>query len=368
MTALTQLARAQEIRRAAALLADGGLLVVHGPWPTEAVAVARAAVEHPAARRRVARVIVGECSSDAELANAFIRAAGQALIGEPALAWLPVEQLSPEHSRIALDLRRALRIHGAVEDHGADGDLPLMSVIGAVVPLIADAGAVLVVESADELLTGPRGRFADAGESLWTLRSTAQRLPELVIVLTGGPNAAALIEDDRQAFLGWGRTLYLDRVPEDRLAEAVVHAFNRSLDLRTATEIAALAEGAPWVAELVAQRILGDEIRTTATDSASPALPPLGPAQVWSALVAQLAPTLELTLRAIAEAHRTAHAVAKALAWDDPPYSVGSPSDVNRALRALHRTAHVERAGKRAWRLCDPLLAEWIRQTTLPAR
>jgi hypothetical protein len=237
----------------------------------------------------------------------------------------------------------------------------MVTTAAAVIPLLSATGAVLLVEGADELLTARR--FSDGGSLLWAMRSIAQHDSKLKIVLTGGPAAGVLTEGEDQAFLGWGRSLYLDRVPSTRLAAALARTVGARRSLGVVAEIAELAEGAPWVAEAVTERLALLEMghgRTKGDGVAQSA----GPRDAWRSVVDASAVGLAATMRSAGELHRSAHAVCTALAYARPPYSVGRPSDVSRALHALHRQALVERASARSWRLCDPLLAQWLRQSS----
>jgi hypothetical protein len=115
-------------------------------------------------------------------------------------------------------------------------------------------------------------------------------------------------------------------------------------------EIAELAVGAPWVAQLLVERLRSARIDIRGVRGA------------WDDIVALASPGMRTLLRTVSELHRAAHAVCGALAFGDPPYSAGTPSDVNRALRALERNAIVQSPSPRRWELCDPIFAEWLRR------
>lgn len=365
MTMLQSALREQEVRRAASWIADGDFLVIHGPWPTEAAAVASAALA--STDIPVAWVAVGACADDADLARAFVRAVAGALVGEPRLLDLPTEQLKPDQARAAQRLRRALV---ARADAGADDDpaeptpAPVAATVGAVLPLIAAQRAVLVLEDADALVAARR--FSQGNAVLWAIRSVAQRGARLGIVLTGGPSADALSDDPEQAFLGWGRSIYLERPSHDRMVRALEDLFGERFPGRVLDEVAMASEGAPWAAEAIVERLYASLALRESGDYGFEWR--LGARPAWHALVEASAESLDATSRLVGELHRAAYAVCQALAWDRPPYSVASASDVNRAINALHAKAIIERAGPRSWRLCNPLFAEWLRVTTASLR
>ncbi|HEV7493181.1 hypothetical protein [Baekduia sp.] len=364
MTDLASVARKSEIERVASLIAAGELLLVHGPWPTEAAAVARGAL----GSRQVAHVRVAACGDDAALARAFVSAAAEALGGDARLLAASADTLSPAQLRIVLRLRRELAIDDdkspAATKGSNDPGAALVATTRSVVTLLGSVGATLLVEGADELPAAKR--FPDGGAVLWAIRSVAQQIPTLSIVFTGGPDAGELVEDERQAFLGWGRSIDLKRVAPERLSESISQTVGDRLSHDAVADVAAAADGAPWLAQELVDRMLAP---SPAGPSQGQALASLRSAtQALRELAWSTGPEFAVLLRVVGELHRSSHAVCSALAWDDPPYGVGGPSDVNRALRVLHRNAVVERAGARRWRLCDPLFAEWLRQNSARLR
>ena len=223
---------------------------------------------------------------------------------------------------------------------------------------------MLLLEDADALITARR--FSEGDAVLWAIRSVAQHARRIGLVLTGGPSADVLIEDRGQAFLGWGRSIYLGRPSHDRMVRALEELFGERFPAAVLDEVAIISEGAPWAAEAIVERLYASMALRESGDYGLAW--PLGARHAWHALVEASAESLDATSRLVGELHRAAYPVCRALAWGRPPYSVARPSDVSRAINALHSRAIVERAGSRSWRLCNPLFGEWLRVTTTSLR
>jgi hypothetical protein len=348
--ALAREARAGEIARANVLLQPGSLLLIYGPWPQDASSVA-AAVLRSNPDRRIARIDLDACSNDADLKSALIRASGAVLSDEPLPRSTVDSASSPSQSRTLIQLRRAFGRELDDIEHGGDatGGARPSEIVGAAVQLIDSVGATLAIDSADELVSNRRGRFTEVRAFLWALRAAAQRAFQTPIVLSGGPRAGALVEKEDEAFLGWGASLQLGRIPRETLAAAVSEHLKAPTPVEVADEIARLSGGAPWVAELIIDRLSGARYDHAAVRRA------------WDGVIRDAAPSIRVTLRLVSDLHRSAHAVCKALAQDQAPYAAGTPSDVNRALTALHHSAVAYQPSSRAWELCDPILAAWLR-------
>jgi hypothetical protein len=170
------------------------------------------------------------------------------------------------------------------------------------------------------------------------------------LVLVGGPAAVELISARDAAFRGWGRPFELRRLDEAELSAAI--GSERGLDPVVARRIAELSEGLPRVADRLARRVDEETGESTAGELAEAA---------WRGLLEAEGSTFRMTARLIADLHRVALPVCRALAKGEAPYRVARSTEVTRALRRLHVRGLCESPAPRSWRLTDPLLAGWLR-------
>jgi hypothetical protein len=353
--------RRRELARLTQLIRDSELLLVHGTDPQEAVDLLGAAVAR-APRFRAAVVDVDLCTSTDDLARRIVRAVADALAGDPGLIDLADDRRSPAQQKRWLQVRRAL---GPALDGLDDARVvssPERLVANAVMALHgpdrpAAKRNALLLYGADSLLAVPRTRFKDADGLLWSMRSAAQSASGVLLAFAGGPAAIELVSAPEAAFLGWGRSLELQRVEEAELAAAI--AGDGSLDESAGRQIAMLSEGLPRVAARLVDR----------TEQLLPDPGVADPVQrAWRSLLDDDASSLRLTVRLIAELHRAALPVCRALAAGHAPYSAARAAEVTRALRLLHVRGVCESPAPRQWRLANPIFAAWLRQTDTAVR
>jgi hypothetical protein len=352
MTALDTL-REHEVARLSQLLDDGELILVYGSNAQEAAEVADTALEHAV---HVGRVDVDSCSDDAQVARAIVRAAADALLGDPWLLDTAEDRRTAAEQRSWINVRRRLTYAAGLVGPDGPWSEPAEVIRDTISALGAAAGAtthsVIVLHGVDSLLPTPRSLFSSGDGLLWSIRSAAQHAPALTLVLTGGPETIDLVENRAAAFHGWGRPLELARLDTGTLSAAI------AADLGISQGLAALAaercEGLPAVARLLA-RWLEDEL----VDSDWGSDDPVG--RAWDRMLADSAPTLRQTTRLIGGLHRSALPVCVALAHGRAPYTAGHPAEVSRALQALRARGICESPAPRTSRLTDPILAAWLR-------
>ena len=350
--------RSGELSRLARLMRSGGLLLVHGPDAQEAGDLVGAAMRSKT-RLRAGIVDVDLCASSEELAWRILRASADALAGDKNLLDIPDDRRTPAEQKRWLAVRRALgRDFKLLDDPARYESIkrePAKLVSRAIAALARDGSAsgrrILVVRGADSLIDVPRTRFTASERLLWSMRSAAQDTRKLVLILTGGPATIELVAAHDSAFRGWGRSFELTRLAGAELVTALSE--ERGLTLTVARRIAELSEGLPRLADRLAARA-EQEMRT------SPAADPAEAA--WAALLDAERPALRVTTRLVADLHRAALPVCRALAKGRAPYSVARSTEVTRALRVLHLRGLCESPAPRTWRLTDPLLAAWLKQ------
>jgi hypothetical protein len=348
--------RRREFRRLTQLIRESELLLVYGTDPQEAVDLVGAAVGL-GTRLRTAVVDVDLCTSTDDVARRIVRAVADALAGAPGLIDLADDRRTPAQQKRWLQVRRALGPAFDALDDASVASSPQRLVANAIMALHgrdrpAAKRTALVLYGADSLLTVPRTRFKDADELLWSMRSAAQSAPGVLLAFAGGPAATELVSAPEAAFLGWGRSLELQRVEEAELAAAI--ADEGSLDESAGRQIATLSEGLPRLAARLVDR----------TEQVLREPQVAEPVQTaWHSLLDDDASSLRLTVRLIAELHRAALPVCRALAAGHAPYSAARAAEVTRALRLLHVRGVCESPAPRQWRLANPVFAAWLRQS-----
>jgi hypothetical protein len=360
MSALDSL-RSQEAHRIASLVADGGLVLVHGPDAQEAAEVTAAAAAVDGIS--VGEVDLDSCGDDRAVARSIAWAAADALLGDARLADIPDDRRSPLQQRSWLDIRRAFSDLSRLFDGGWPADHEPAQVVASVMTSLgraADDRAIrpaLVVYAIDALADVPRSRFTSSREILWALRSAAQSALRVSLVFSGGPAAIEMIGEPDAAFFGWGRPLELTRLDVGTVTDAIRD--DLGVDRALAFRAAEFSEGLPRVARLLSRWLRVELADPTVVD-------PIGAA--WTRLLDDQASSLRTTTRLLADLNRVALPVCQALAAGRAPYSAAHSGEVTRALKLLRVHGICESPKPRSWRLTDPLLAAWLRSDSTQAR
>jgi hypothetical protein len=349
--------RSRELARMTRLVRGGGLLLVYGPDAQEAAELVGAALP----RRTQAHtgiVDVDRCESTEELARRVLRASADALAGDDRLLDIPEDRRTAAQHKRWLEVRRVLGkafelLEGSTP--GAAMDRKPTRIVSHAMAALARGSAssprrhALVMRGVDSLVEVPRSRFKDPARLLWSMRSAAQGAKEVLLVLTGGPASIELVSAHDAAFRGWGRTFQLKRFDAAELGAAI--SSDRGVDVAVGRRIAELSEGLPGLADRLAERAVSEL-------TASPQVDPVEAA--WRGLLHDERSRCRLMARLIADLHRAALPVCRALASGGAPYGAARSTEVTRALRLVYARGLCESPAPRTWRLTDPLLAAWL--------
>jgi hypothetical protein len=348
--------RSREAARAAQLLRDSGLVLVHGPDAQESIEVVSAALT-PRNGSRAGVVDVDLCESSEDLARKIVRGAADAIVGDHHLLDVPEDRRSSAQQKRWLEVRRSLGdAFNALDAPRGSHQLDPARLVSAAIAALAGTGGsrpgrrVLVLYGVDSLIDVPRSRFKEPSRLLWSLRSAAQSAKSVVFVLAGGPASVELVSAPDAAFLGWGRTLELRRLGEEELSAAI--STKSALEGALAQRVAELSEGLPRVADRLIGRV---EVATRGSGAVDPV------EVAWRGVLREQASGFRTTVRLIAGLHRAALPVCHALAAGQGPYRAAHSSEVTRSLRLLYVNGVCESPSPRSWRLTDPLLAAWLR-------
>ncbi len=363
--------RSREVNEIADTALEGELVIVSAADPSLTSALADAAAFTLADRNKWAVV-----RADARLAadeNALAEQLMSAAIGAIARVEFPRQMLGADAAqegddgtptvlgRALLEATRALggsrlTVHGDT----TEGALQTLGVAVQAVVSAREALAgrlVLVLHGVDELARGGRSRFADGAGALWQLRGLWQQAHGAAL-LSGGSAAAAMANDERQAFYGYGQLHEAKDLPEWEVRRVLGQVLREHSIVTTdgVAEAARLVGQALWLAPGLCARLSGEAQGPSAVRAA------------FDRLVEEREVEHHQLLRALTRVHRLALPVLTALANGTGPYASTRgerlrPADVSRALLALEDNGAVQRLGHGAWRLADPTLAARLRGT-----
>jgi hypothetical protein len=366
-----------------ALVAGGGLVVVHSEQAEEAIIVTELALRHLAHDYGTGAVDVVRCATQSELALAFVQAVAATYLGQASdydgAPWSAADpgRLDAFAQVASPGLYRAVLAPRELEPD--DSRALFSDAVDALIRHAATRPTVMCLFNADELVDNSdkarRGMLGDVDQLLWTLRSRMQHAAGAIyVVLAGGTGVSDVVADERAAFYGWGTEIELSVVWPGALRQAVYGQLREqaAIELPNEDHLADFSVAlAADIAELSAGSVLVAQHLINALPLAlRPERAPRGPGsrmglahRAMAALLELNATSLQAQTRLLRSLHRNALPIATALARGDAPYSVvRHPTDASRALRVLHRAGIAVQREARQWRLTDPLLAEWLRQ------
>jgi hypothetical protein len=304
--------------------------------------------------RIAVRIDIGHLVSPHLVALEIARRTGSVLAGGEDLFVIPAQSRTPEQTVDLLEIRRTLgQAALALDGEEADDAVVVSSALEALEHHAAGVGLRPVLA-----LIGPERALIDSklGDLLWSMRGTAQRLPQLVVVLCGGPGVPELTSDKRRAFYGWGTEITLGS-PDLNLLSAEIERRLRTVQMlesaeQSAAHIAELSQGSISTAEQLTERLITRILERQAVDVPT----------VWQELLAVQRPRLRTLAAATASLHTLAIPICTTIATYQSPYqtAVGYPSTISRAIIALRAAGIIDRRGPRSWRIVDPLFQTWL--------
>lgn len=357
--------RAAETEHLLAVLDGGGAVTVSASEVDEALMVVQKALE----RRRdwtSAAVDVGLSATADRFAQALVAAVVTLVAGSNTFA-TPPEARTREQTKAVIEARRLL---GPTFEAFENRELSRSPAAAAADSLeaLADFGTshdervFLVLVSADALL-----RDHSFSDVLWSMRGTAQGLPNLRLIFCGGPATPRLTSDKDAAFFGWGTTIELRSPTPAALRAAAISRLVTVLPAeiveQAAADVLRITDGSRSAVRELVELTLG-----LAAQRPYVGLEIID--EAWSRLVEMNGARLRLLANGLTHVHRFALPVVLALLETGRPYTAAddarSRTSVARALLALEAAGFTERIGGRRWRLVDPLLAAWLRLHNVP--
>jgi hypothetical protein len=342
-----------ERRRLITDLAEENAVTVSATETENAVTVLDEALAFDATRIAV-RIDIARLVSPHLVAVEIARQTGSILADGTDLFALPAQSRTPEQTVDLLDIRRILG-QAALALDGEDADDGV--VVSAALQALDHHGAGLGMRPVLALI-GPERALIDTklGDLLWSMRGTAQRLPQLVVVFCGGPGVPELTGDKRRAFYGWGTEITLGSPDLMLLSTEIERRLRPVLPPETAEQsaahIAELSEGSISTAEQLTERLVAHVLDRRAVDVPT----------VWQELLAVHRPRMRTLAATTASLHMLAIPICITIARHQSPYQtdVGYPSTISRAITALRAAGIVDRRGPRSWRIVDPLFETWL--------
>ncbi|MGH2904660.1 MAG: hypothetical protein ACRDK7_13915 [Solirubrobacteraceae bacterium] len=370
MNKLIEQVHERSIREAERLAGAGAVVTIQADTAAEAIVVARLTMERLPASTRIAALDVTRCASTAAFCKEFARAVVGLYLRD--IEWLEhrQEQWPAEVTEGLLELGDATGgglIHAVLAKREDDEGSPELfaAAVDALVRLSASGQRVaLALLGADELVPqrARRGALHGVDELLWTFRGRLQHaIEEPGLLLAGSDVIGELTADESAAFFGWGTTIALRNVPQ--LAETIGRMLTKdgvapSVASRWAAEIEQRCEGSVLTAERLLELTLS-ESRAGSVDVAAVGV-------AWRRLRELTDDACRQQARTMRSTDRLALAVALAIAHGRPPYGVDRfPSGPNKALTRLHEAGFVVQHAPRSWRLTDPVLACWLRESAV---
>jgi hypothetical protein len=304
--------------------------------------------------RIAVRVDIGHLVAPHLVAIEIARQTGSVLAGGTDLFALAAQSRTPEQTVDLLEIRRTLgEAARALDGEEAEDSAVVSSALRALERHGAGVGTRAVLS-----LIGPERALIDSmlGVLVWSMRGTAQRLRQLVVVFCGGPGVPELTGDKRRAFYGWGTAIALGTPDLDHLGAEIEERLRMVQPPegagQSAVQIAELSQGSISTAEQLTERLVAHILDRQAVDVPA----------IWRELLAMHRPRLRTLAAATASLHTLAIPICIAIATHQSPYQteLGYPSTISRAIIALRAAGIIDRRGPRSWRIVDPLFQTWL--------
>jgi uncharacterized protein len=364
--------RADDVRRLAAALAGGANVVVAGPRRTGKTSVCEAALARCAADGLyTVGVDLFRIANAAQLAETLV---AKAIANRPAL------------KRLVHAARRAGRAVGDVAERSLT--LKVQAELGEEIeiafrPGVADRDPVRYLEYALELpnriaaadgrhavvffdefqeVANPRRPYGATDDVTKTMRAIFQRSAECSFLFAGSVEHLLrdLFAPAQRAFSQFGGFFELRPIAvDDWLAGLGARFAADGCTVRAGAleRIVELGEGHPRATMLVAQRT---HLTSVMLDTREIDLTVVQ--QGFEAALEGERPVNEQSVEQIRQLHRLALVVARRVAAGEPPHAGLNPSESYRAVKALHDSGVIERAGQRRWKVVNPLLSRYLRE------
>jgi hypothetical protein len=211
-------------------------------------------------------------------------------------------------------------------------------------------------------VANPRRPYGHPDEITKRMRAIFQRSDECSFLFAGSVEHLLrdLFAPSQRAFSQFGSFYELHPIAVDDWLEGLGSRFAAdgcTVRAGALERIVELGEGHPRATMLIAQQthltsvMLGtQEIDLTLVQ------------QGYDAALEGDRPVNEQSVEHIRQLHRLALVVARRIAAGDPPHAGLNPSESYRAVKALHDAGLVDHAGRRRWKVVNPLLARYLRE------
>ena len=364
--------REPDVRAVAAALGAGTSLVVAGARRTGKTSVCEAAlVRAEADGLYTVAVDLFRIATAAQLAETLV---AQTVANRPALR------------RLVHAARRAGRLAGEVAERSLT--LRVQAELGEEIeiafrPGLADRDPARYLEYALELpnriaqadgrhaivffdefqeVANPRRPYGDPDEVTKKMRAIFQRADECSFLFAGSAEhlLRGLFAPGERAFSQFGRFYELAPIAVDAWLEGLAERFAADgCNVRAGAleRIVELGEGHPRATMLVAQQT---HLTSVMLDTREIDLSLVQ--QGYEDALEGDRPVNEQSVEHIRQLHRLALVVARRIAAGEAPHAGLNSSESHRAVKALHDAGLVEPAGRRRWRIVNPLLGRYLRE------
>jgi len=372
LPASQMIGRESDVRGVATALAAGTSLVVAGPRRTGKTSVCEAAlVRAEADGLYTVAVDLFRIPTAAQLAETLV---AQTVANRPAL------------KRLVHAARRAGRLAGEVAERSLT--LKAQAELGEEIeiafrPGLADRDPARYLEYALELpnriaradgrhaivffdefqeVANPRRPYGDPDEMTKKMRAIFQRADECSFLFAGSVEHLLrdLFAPGERAFSQFGSFYDLAPISVDSWLEGLGERFAAdgcTVRAGALERIVELGEGHPRATMLVAQRT-----HLTSVMLGARTIDLTLVQQGFEAALDGDRPVNEQSVEHIRQLHRLALVVARRIAAGDAPHAGLNSSESYRAVKALHDAGFVEPAGRRRWKIVNPLLGRYLRE------